>query len=67
MPAVPNAEAYAHANRFAGRAVLITGAASGFGRATAVQFAKHGANLVLGDVDAKGLQETVGMVEREGG
>ena len=37
-----------------GRVALITGAASGIGRATAALFAAEGADLVLADVDAEG-------------
>lgn len=67
MPAIPNSECYANAARFKGRTVVITGAGSGFGRATAVEFAKHGARLVLGDVDEKGMRETCALVERAHG
>lgn len=42
--------------RFAGKTALITGAAVGIGRATALLFAKEGANLVLFDVDKEGLK-----------
>lgn len=42
--------------RYAGRTVLITGAGGGFGRLAALRFAEEGANLVLGDRDAKGLE-----------
>ncbi|WP_100656980.1 SDR family NAD(P)-dependent oxidoreductase [Alteromonas flava] len=44
---------------FSAKTILITGAASGFGRLLAQAFAARGANLVLGDIDEAGLQETV--------
>ncbi|MES2303595.1 MAG: glucose 1-dehydrogenase [Pseudomonadota bacterium] len=52
--------------RFAGKAVLITGAATGIGRATALAFAREGATVMIGDVDAR-AQETVDMIVAEGG
>jgi NAD(P)-dependent dehydrogenase (short-subunit alcohol dehydrogenase family) len=51
----------------ASRTALITGAASGQGRAASVLFARHGAAVVVADVDDDGAAETVGMVEAEGG
>lgn len=48
--------------RFAGKRVLVTGAASGIGRATAILFATEGARLTIGDVDADGLGDTARMI-----
>lgn len=50
-----------------GAVVVITGAASGFGRSFAETLARRGANLVLSDVDKAKLEETVGAIEASGG
>jgi NAD(P)-dependent dehydrogenase (short-subunit alcohol dehydrogenase family) len=44
---------------FANKVAVITGAASGIGRALAQQLATKGARLALSDVNAKGLDETM--------
>lgn len=41
---------------FSGKSVLITGAASGFGKLLAERLSALGANLVLGDIDTAGLE-----------
>lgn len=53
--------------RLADKVAVVTGAASGIGRATAVRFAREGARLVLGDVHEPGLAETVAEIEAGGG
>lgn len=47
-----------------GRSVVVTGAASGIGRAIALAAGRAGANLVLGDVAEAGLAETAAQLER---
>lgn len=49
-----------------GRRVVISGAASGIGRAMACRFAEAGAKLVLLDVDEQGLGETCNMLSSGG-
>ena len=43
---------------FRGKTIIITGAASGIGRATALIFAREGANVVCADINEKGVEET---------
>ncbi len=49
-----------------GRTALVTGAARGIGRATALAAAQRGADLVLCDVNEEGLAETAGAAEELG-
>lgn len=46
--------------RFSGKVVVVTGAASGIGRATALRFAEEGATVVAGDVDTAGGEALAG-------
>ncbi|AWM27513.1 SDR family NAD(P)-dependent oxidoreductase [Sinorhizobium fredii] len=50
-----------------GKKVIITGAANGIGRATALAFAREGAIVGLLDIDAKGLNEVAGLVRQHDG
>jgi NAD(P)-dependent dehydrogenase (short-subunit alcohol dehydrogenase family) len=53
--------------RFAGRTILITGAADGIGGATAIRAAREGANVVAVDKKAEVLAATVARITAEGG
>lgn len=47
--------------------VLITGAASGLGRALALRFAQEGSEICIADINLAGAAETLSMVEQAGG
>ena len=44
---------------------LVTGAASGLGRATSILLSRLGAELVLVDLDENGLKETSSMCDND--
>jgi 3-oxoacyl-[acyl-carrier protein] reductase len=54
------------AKRFAGKTVLVTGAADGLGRAYALAFAREGAELIVLDIEPKGLAETTRLIKAAG-
>jgi 3-oxoacyl-[acyl-carrier protein] reductase len=50
-----------------GKTAIVTGAGRGIGRATAELFARHGANVVLSDIDPAPAKEAVGAILAGGG
>jgi glucose 1-dehydrogenase len=52
---------------FAGKIAIVTGGAGGMGRATAIAFARAGAQVAVADIAADGGNETVDMVNAAGG
>jgi meso-butanediol dehydrogenase / (S,S)-butanediol dehydrogenase / diacetyl reductase len=54
-------------SRFEGRRIIVTGAASGIGRATALRFADEGGAVACIDVDGDGLESTVEAIRDAGG
>lgn len=63
----PAARATAEAGILAGKVALVTGSASGIGRASALAFARAAASVVVSDVDAAGGTETVDLIREQGG
>jgi NAD(P)-dependent dehydrogenase (short-subunit alcohol dehydrogenase family) len=55
------------AGQFDGRVTLVTGGASGIGRAAALAFAREGATVVLADVDVENGEETQRLLQGSGG
>ena len=52
---------------FDGKVALVTGGGSGIGRATALAFAREGAQVVIGDRNVQRGEETVQMIRDAGG
>lgn len=50
-----------------GKVALVTGGSSGIGRAAALAFAREGAKVLVADVLVEGGEETVRMIEADGG
>jgi len=52
---------------FEGKVALVTGGGSGIGRATALAFAREGAQVVIGNRNVQRGEETVAMIQKAGG
>lgn len=70
MLAVPSAEAVGDlvymSGRLQGKVAIITGSASGFGKATALMFGREGAHVLLADLDRAGGQSVVEQLTADG-
>ena len=51
---------------FVGKTIIITGAASGIGKAAALIFAREGANVVCADINDDGARQTAGQIVDQG-
>lgn len=54
-------------SEFTDKVAIVTGAASGIGRAAAVLYAQKGAKVVVSDVNEEGGRETVALIEEDAG
>jgi len=50
-----------------GKVILITGGASGLGKAFCLEAGKHGAKLVIGDLNEEGARSVADQIKKEGG
>ena len=50
-----------------GKVAVVTGAGEGIGRAVAIKLARHGATVIVGDINPLSSEETVSLIKKEGG
>jgi NAD(P)-dependent dehydrogenase (short-subunit alcohol dehydrogenase family) len=64
---MPDSASAASSGRFTGKVAFVTGAGGGIGRATAVAFAREGAQVVVADANEQANAETGALIEQAGG
>jgi len=67
MSSIPDDRLFAHSDRVNGKVVVITGAANGIGKETALRFAHYGAKVVIADLDITGADKVVAEIEKADG
>ncbi|VDB86849.1 unnamed protein product [Peniophora sp. CBMAI 1063] len=67
MTTITDDQLFKNAARAKGRVVVITGGANGIGKETALTFGKHGAKVVVGDLDISGGKAVVAEIKKQGG
>jgi NAD(P)-dependent dehydrogenase (short-subunit alcohol dehydrogenase family) len=66
MSSIPDDRLFAHSDRVKGKVVVITGAANGIGKETALRFAHYGAKVVIADLDITEANKVVDLLEKDG-
>ncbi|KAA1467034.1 NAD(P)-binding protein [Dentipellis sp. KUC8613] len=67
MATISDTQLVENAHRVKGKVVVLTGGASGIGKEAVLLFAKHGAKVVIGDLDLKGAEAVASQARRAGG
>ncbi|KAH9970036.1 hypothetical protein BGW80DRAFT_1562461 [Lactifluus volemus] len=60
-------ELFTYAERARGKVVVLTGGGNGIGKEIALTFSKHGAKVVIGDLDVAGAEGVVALITKDGG
>ncbi|KAI0248422.1 hypothetical protein BJV78DRAFT_1276578 [Lactifluus subvellereus] len=60
-------ELFTYAERAKEKVVVLTGGANGIGKEVAFAFSKHGAKVVIGDLDVVGAEAVVARITKDGG
>ncbi|KAF5355507.1 hypothetical protein D9758_006411 [Tetrapyrgos nigripes] len=63
MSRIPDEDLLKHSDRAEDKVVLITGAANGIGKETAIRFAQAGSKIIIGDLDISGAEKTAKEVQ----